>query len=69
MLLLMITPTTNVLFRVEIVEGKDAPNIPVEFDAKGKTGGLLLRLTRGIWSSGRVIILDSSFCVLQRIDT
>ena len=48
----------NILFWVEIVEGKDAPNIPVEFEKKGKTAGLLLRLTKGIWQSGRVVILN-----------
>ena len=58
---------TNILFRVEIVEGKDAQNFWVDFDEKGKISGLLLRLTRGIWQSGRVIILDSGFCVLQSI--
>ena len=40
---------TNILFWVEIVQGKDAPNFPVEFNKKGKIVGLLLRLTRGIW--------------------
>jgi len=58
----------NILFWVEIVEGKDSPNIPVKFNAKGKTVGLLLCLIRGIWQSGgRVVILDSGFCVLQGI--
>ena len=58
---------TNILFWAEIVEGKDAPNFPVPFEEKGQTSGLLLRLTRGIWQSGRVVILDSGFCVLQGI--
>jgi hypothetical protein len=29
--------------------------------------GLLLRMTRSIWNTGRVIILDSGFCVLSGI--
>ena len=49
------------------VQGKDAPNFPVEFYEKGKTVGLFLCLTRGIWQSGRDVILDSGLCVLQGI--
>jgi hypothetical protein len=36
-------------------------------DEKGKTVGLLLRLTRSIWNTGRLVILDSGFCVLKGI--
>ena len=41
---------TNILFQLlEIVQGKDTPNFPVNFDEKGKIVSLLLPLTRGIW--------------------
>jgi hypothetical protein len=33
----------------------------------GKTVGLLLRLSKPIWDSGKVVILDSGFCVLKGI--
>jgi hypothetical protein len=47
--------------------GKDKPD---DFESQyereeGKTSSLLARLKRSIWHSGRVVILDSGFCVLQ----
>ena len=33
----------------------------------GKTGSLLLRLTESIFDTGKVVILDSGFCVLQAL--
>ena len=29
--------------------------------------GLLVRLTKGIWGSGKVVVLDGGFCVLKAI--
>jgi Transposase IS4 len=59
---------SGIMFAVELVEGRDhPPNVPIEFDEKGKTVGLLLRLTRSIWHTGKVVILDSGFCVLAGI--
>lgn len=58
---------SGIMFAIELVEGKDAPperGAPM-FDEFGKTVGLLLRLTQSIWYSGKVIILDSGFCVLK----
>ena len=58
---------SGIMFGVELVEGKDTPpekNIP-EFDVLGRTIGLLLRLTRTLWNTGKVVVLDSGFCVLQ----
>ena len=40
---------------------------PKEFDDLGKTTGLLLRLTKPVWSTGKVFVLDSGFCVLKAI--
>ena len=53
---------------IEPVQGKDWPSqIPDENNSKhGKTSGLLLRLTESIHHSGRVgrvVIMDSGFCV------
>jgi hypothetical protein len=36
-------------------------------DKGGKTIGLLLRLTKPVWGTGKVVILDSGFCVLKGI--
>jgi len=58
---------TTIIFFVELVEGQDRPR---QLGAKkynnigGKTVGLLLRMTENIWHSGRVVVLDSGFCVL-----
>ena len=54
---------------MEMVEGKGrAKDLgKMEFESLGKTVGLLLRTTRPIWNTGRVVILDSGFCVLSGI--
>jgi hypothetical protein len=57
----------GILYHLEIVEGKDRPaalgkkQYESEFD---KTGGLLLRMTKAIHGTGKVVIMDSGFCVL-----
>jgi len=60
----------GILFVIELVQGKDYPTglgTP-EFEALcGKTGGLLLRMLKSIFSTGRYIVLDSGFCVLKAI--
>jgi len=57
----------GVLFDLEIVEGKDRPDeLPQpEFDRHGKTVGLLVRLTKSLWGTGKLVILDSGFCVVK----
>lgn len=57
----------GILYQFELVEGKDTPRQRIaEFDDHGgRTVGLLLRLTRPIWNTGKVVILDSGFCVLK----
>ncbi len=60
----------GIMFRVELVEGKDRPRQmgPMEHDDKGgKMVGLLLRLTKPVWGTGKVVILDSGFSVLKGI--
>jgi len=58
---------SGVMFGIELVEGKDRPpELPgKEFEEKGKTVSLLQRLTYSIWGTGKVVVLDSGFCVLQ----
>jgi len=59
---------SGVMFAVELMEGKDKPpQVNKEFSNRGKTVGLLLHLTRPIWHSSRIVILDSGFCVLKGI--
>ena len=40
---------------------------PKKFEEKGRTAGLLLRLCESIMHSGRVVIMDSGFYVLQAL--
>ena len=59
---------SGVLYSMELMEGKDAPPQRLkEFLLMGKTVSLLLRLTRSIWGSSRVLVLDSGICVLKEI--
>ena len=56
----------NVIWQLEIGEGKDQPHeLPKQHDNKGKTVGTLLHLTKPIHGSGKLVVLDSGFCVLQ----
>ena len=60
---------TEILYQAEIVKGKDEPKecTRKEFHNLGKTVSLLLCLTRTIWGTSKVVILDLDFCVLQGI--
>jgi Transposase IS4 len=59
---------TGIMFGIELVEGKDQPKeIRRDFEATGKTVGLLLRMSEPLWGTGKVVVLDSGFCVLQGI--
>ena len=66
---------TKIIFKTKRVEGKDQPEElgPKKYNLitggwkEKKTIGLLLRMTQSMWHSGRVVILDSSVCVLQGI--
>lgn len=60
---------SGLLYAMELVEGKDEPRERPrkEFQNLGKTVGLLLRLTRSLWGTGKTIVLDSGFCVLKGI--
>lgn len=58
---------SGVLYALELVEGKDTPpeRPRKEFEVLGKTVGLLLRLTKVLWGTSKVVVLDSGFCVLK----
>ena len=57
------------MYSIELLKGKyqqpQPPPPPIE--EKGRTAGLLIRLCESIMHSGRVVILDSGFCVLQAL--
>ena len=52
---------------MEMVEGKDRPQELGKDpkDRHGKTCGLLLRLCESIYNTGKIVVLDSGFCVLK----
>ena len=60
---------SGIMYSIEMVEGKDRPREKIDPNDKtcGKTGALLLRLTQSIFTTGKVVILDSGFCVLKAI--
>jgi hypothetical protein len=60
---------SGVMYSIELVEGKDRTRqlLPKEYSEHGRTIGLLMRLTESIHHSGRVVIMDSGFCVLKAL--
>jgi len=60
---------SGIMFGVELVEGKDRPTaLPQpEHEQHGKTVGLLVRLTKALWHTGKLVVLDSGFCVVKGI--
>ena len=60
---------SGVMYAIELVEGKDRPRAQqhAKYSEHGKTTGLLLRLTDSIAHSGRIVIMDSGFCVLKAL--
>ena len=58
-----------IIWALDLWEGKDQPQDlgPKQFDNIGKTTGSLLRLTKPVWSTGKVFVLDSRFCFLQAL--
>ena len=49
---------SNIIWALDLREGKDQPqNLgKKEFDEIGKTIGILLRLTKPFWSTGKVFV-------------
>ena len=60
---------SDIIWALELHEGKDYPTQlnNKEFNKLGKTIGMLLHLTKPVWGSGKIFILDSGFCVLKAI--
>ena len=58
---------SHLMFAIDLREGKkDHPKeIKPEFHKFSATVSLLLRLTKDIFGTGKVVILDSGFCVLR----
>ena len=56
----------GICFGMEIVKGKDKPKErgKDKYHEYGKTGSLLLRLCIPLFMNGKVVIMDSGFCVL-----
>jgi len=57
------------MFSAKLVEGHERPGAigNAQFDEHGKTSGLLLRMLKSYFGSGKYVILDSGFCVLKGI--
>jgi hypothetical protein len=61
---------SGIMYWIELVEGKDRPpelGQPEHNTSLGKTVGLMLRMCQSIYHSGKLVILDSGFCVLKGI--
>ncbi len=57
----------NILFSIKMVQGKDAPpQLDIPFSPHGKMVGLLLRMLKSYFHTGKYIVLDLGFCVLKR---
>lgn len=55
----------GILFAMEMVEGKDRPCELPDDPRNKKTINLLLRLCKSLYGTGKIVILDSGFCVLE----
>jgi hypothetical protein len=61
---------SEIMYAIELVEGKYQPPRqlqPAKYSDHGKTTGLLLQMTDSNAHSGRVVIMDSGFCVLKAL--
>lgn len=59
----------GVLYHMELVEGKHRPKeLPApKYSEFGKTVGLVLRCCYSLFSTGKCVIMDSGFCVLDAL--
>ena len=53
-----------IMFTIELMEGKDQPK---ELPSEGGTEGLLLRLCKCLYGTGKIAVVDSGFCVLSAL--
>ena len=59
-----------IMWRVKLREGKDRPKksdgswaFPSEFPGYSKTSTLMLEMTKPVYHTGKVVSMDSGFCV------
>lgn len=59
----------GILYQAEMREGKSAPRgrPPKEYASLGKTTSLVLRLTKNLYGSGSIVVMDSGFYVVKAI--
>ena len=57
----------KIIYNVEIAEGKNQPRLlgKKEFEEKGATSGLMVSMTKQLWGTGKVVVMDNGFCVLE----
>ncbi len=56
---------SGIVCDLEIDEGKDlSQEMHPELDEMGTTIGLLVCLIKRLWRTGKIVVLDSGFCVL-----
>ena len=60
---------SDVIWQVNLCEGKDHPQHmdKKDYDELGATVGMLLHLTKPVHGCGKVMVLDSGFCVLKAL--
>ena len=59
---------SRILYHMELVEGAARPaNLPLRYAEYGKMTGLILRMTESSWGKGRVVVMDSAFCIISAL--
>ena len=58
---------SGILFGMELVEGKDRPVQLPSTPSNKKTTQLLLNLCKSLAGTGKIVVLDSGFCVLAAL--
>ena len=36
-----------------------------DFEERGETAGLMVRMKSALWGTGKVVVMDRGFCVLE----
>ena len=56
------------IFFLGLVEGKDKlPHLPQEYSDLGSSIGLIPRYTKSPYGTGKIVVLDSGFCLLKGV--
>ena len=58
---------SKIVYAAEMVEGRDQPPQLQKDAKKERTTNLLLRLTKALANTGKVVVMDSGFCVLKAL--